>query len=155
MSVAGGPALTKIGAGGWGGTSLFQKKKCQSEGESGLTFPNVKNDAGASTYNIVRVFEGVAGLQLATISPKKKKHGQCCIVLDPASFLTFAKVNPSSPQTDIFGGREGFKTQPYFYRELPHNNLWSSSLENLESFLGPWSQWCLSGIASLGKFPPV
>ena len=47
-------------------------------------------------------FEPPAGQRLATPS---KKHGLfCAFVLAPVSFLTFGKVNPRPPQTDIFLG---------------------------------------------------
>ena len=49
-------------------------------------------------------FEGVAGLWPATLSPQKKHGLFCAFVLALASFLTFGKVNPGLPQTDILLG---------------------------------------------------
>ena len=38
------------------------------------------------------------------VTPSKKHGLVCAFVLAPASFLTFGKVNPGSPQTDILLG---------------------------------------------------
>ena len=60
MSV-GRPALTKMRGGVGRGPS--RPTKCQSEGGPGLTFPNVKNDAGKHKSTKSQCFfEGVAGL---------------------------------------------------------------------------------------------
>ena len=62
-----------------------------------MTFPNVKNDAGAST---------------------KAQKSPCFFELAPASFLTFGKVNPGPPQTDIFFWRGPPPTPPSFLSRL-------------------------------------
>ena len=80
VSLRGGPALTKMRGEEWGGTPLPKNVSLRGPG---LTFPNVKNDAGASTKSTMQsVF----------------------FFFFLASFLTFGKVNPGPSQTDIFFG---------------------------------------------------
>ena len=50
-------------------------------------------------------------------SPKKKNTDY--IVLAPASFLTFGKVNPGPPQTDIFWGGGPPHPSPHFCQRRP------------------------------------
>ena len=47
-------------------------------------------------------------------------HGLfCAFVLAPASFLTFGKVNPGPPQTDIFLGEGGPSPPPPSFFSAP------------------------------------
>ena len=75
---------------------LLPPKKCQSEGGPGLTFPNVKNDAGASVF-----FEGVAGLRQVTFSPlpppPKKDTDNVVLCLPPVSLLTSGRSTSPRP----------------------------------------------------------
>ena len=77
--------------------------------EPGLTFPNVSFFLKASPAFGQRRFH----------QKKKNTDFFCAFVLAPASFLTFGKVSPGPPQTDIFLGRGTLSTPPPSFLSAP------------------------------------
>ena len=132
VSLRGGAGADKNEGGGWGGTSPPKKcqseggpadknegggvgrdpspQKCQSEGGRGLTFPNVKNDAGASTKaqkSPCFFFFGEsvpAGAQLCEGIPRRPSIPDVCRCA--AVFFLFNTPRHPPSALSLFGSEE-------------------------------------------------